>query len=350
MKVARFKLNEERENLFSLYQVVYPEVLSKLVGSRIHGLEQEVPLRGKKVDIGGWAKDIKQDIYVEVQLIPADIRHMESVKKIISEIDKGIVIWEALSFDRRENLVNEVIRFSKNFGKDVDLLFVEINSDVILILERLVLLHPFEVVPNLGRLSEVRKPFKKIKEYKGIDVIEVPGERQNNGVKAVRSLWRRVLYEPFRHEPVSLSARLGANQYVLMRIREKMPFFLGAYRAKSRLDTNALTFGAGDGNIFEISIRDSYSRVKLRIARKNESVFTELRIKKTFFEDSMGYKINFRVERSSFLVDIPIQGFGRPREKVLDEVVEIFKMFVKLYIKWFYPRNRENNLIDIEAK
>lgn len=343
MKVARFKLNEERENLFSLYQVVFPELLSKLVGLKISRLEQEAPLEGKKLDIHGWAKEIKQDINVEVQLIPADVRHMEKVKGIIADIEQGIVIWEALSFGRQEYLINEVIKFARKLGKPIDIIFLEINPDVIPILKELTTLYPLEVVPNLSRLSMVREPLSKITVYKGSNVL---GERQDNVVRQAHGLRQPNIHEPFRLESTSLSTRLEANQYILKRIRERMLYYIGAYRAKSRMNTNALSFGTGNGNFFEISVRDSYSHVKLRIARKNQDIFNELKLKRAGLENEIGYRLNFKEELSSYLIDVSILSSAkRPRIEVLDEVVEIFKRFVDLFTEYFYQKDNERKVV-----
>lgn len=331
--MARFRLNEERENLFALYQVIHPVVLSNLVGTEISDLEQEVSLGGKKVDICGWAEEIKQKVYVEVQLIPADNRHLEKVKEIINEIEQGIVIWEALSFVRREHLIEEVIEFAKGLKKPVDVLFVKINPDVVPILEQLAELYPLDVIPSLSRLSMVSEPLRRIREYKG-------REEQREG----QLIRQKGIIEPYIHEPIVLSTRLVANLCVVEKIRQEIWYYPGAYRAKSRLDTNAITFGAGDGNTFEISIRDTYSRVKLRIASKNKNTFTQIKLKKTIFEDRIGYKLNFREKGSSSIVDSSVSSFERPRNEVVDEIVELFKRFVDIFTEYLYELHKFNKV------
>lgn len=343
--MARFKLSEERENLFSLYQLIHSSLLNNLVGSRIDGLEQEVLFKGKKIDICGRAEDIMQDIFVEVQLIPADRRHMDMIKTIISNINKGIVLWEALTFQRRQHLIADVIEFAEEQKKPVDILFAEINPEVIPLLEQMTTLYPLDVIPNLGRLSEVGEPLRIVKEYRGSNIL---GERQDDVVGQVQGLRQKDIHEPIRLGPVSLSTRLGANQYVLREIREKtMPYFPGAYRAKSRMDTNAITFGAGDSNTFEISIRDSYSRVKFRIARKNQDVFKDLKLKRAVLESKIGYRLNFKEELSSYVIDVSILSSSkRLRTEVLDEVIEVFKRFVDFFTQYFYILDRGNKIVD----
>lgn len=326
--MPRFRMDEERENIFSLYQAVHAEGLSKIVGARVFELEQEVPLGGKKVDICGWAEDLKQNIYVEVQLKPADNKHMETVKQIISNIDQGIVIWEALSFVRREHLVKEVEEHARWLKKPIDVFFIKINPDVIPVLGQLTLLHPLEIVPNLNRLSEVREPFEMIAECRGRNLLA--GE-QDDGLVAVNDSRQQGILGP-----VTLSTRLGANQYILMQIRKKMSYYPGAYRAKSRLNTNAITFGVGNGNLFEISIRDAFSHVKLRIPNKNTNTWVQLRMDKIMIEHRIGHRINFKEGRTSYIVDAPVKSFGLMRTEVLDEAVEIFKRFVDFFTEYLY--------------
>lgn len=337
-RMPRFKLSEERENLFSLYQVVYPYVLSTLVGAKVFELEQEVPLNGKKVDIYACTGKINENIYVEIQLITADVRHMEKVKEIITDIEQGIVVWEALSFQGREHLVKEVVELVRWLNKPVDILFVEVNSDVIPFLDELKTLYPLDVIPNLNRLSEVREPFGMIAEYRGRNIL---GGDQDDGLEAVNGSRQQGILEP-----VTISTRLGANKYILERIRKILPFYPGGYRAKSRLDTNALTFGAGNGNTFEICIRDSYSHVKLRIPKKNGRTCVQVKMDKMMIENRVGYGIYLREERSSYILDVPILSSAkRPRIDVLDEVVEVFKRFVTTFTQYFYCMEEEEKVV-----
>jgi len=342
--MPRFQLNEERENLFSLYQVVHPEVLSKIVGSRVFGLEQEVPLGGMKVDICGWAEGSNQNIYGEIQLIPADARHKEKIMKILTDIARGIVVWQALSFEKREHLIEEVKDFAKGLKRPIDILFVEINPNLFPFLENLKLFYSLDVISNLSLLSEVNEPFKKIAEYRGRDLF---GEEEQDGtLEAVNGSQGQVVHEPLQHEPKSLSTRLGANIYILEEIRKKMAYYPGAYRAKSRLDTNAITFGAGNGNTFEISIRDNYSHVKLRIQKKNISTWMHVKMDKLIIENRIEYRINFKEERTSYIVDVPILSSAkRPRIEVLDEMVQVFKVFVEFFTKYFYEMEPERKVV-----
>ena len=335
--MARFRLNEERENLFALYQVLHPEVLSNLVGTEIFGLEQEVSLAGKKVDISGWAEEIKQKVYVEVQLIPADNRHLEKVKEIINDIDKGIAIWEALSFIRREYLIEEVIEFAKVLNKPVKVLFVEINPAVIPTLGQLAGLYPLDVIPSLSRLSMVGEPLKRIREYMNSGVL--------TEINGVQGSGQQCIFKPYSLEPIT--SRLGANKYILQQIRDKIPYFPGGYRAKSRLDTNAIVFGAGNGNMFEISVRESYSHVKLRIPKTNTSTCVQLKKDKMMIENRIGYRIDFKEERTSYIVDVSIKSCGRRRTDVLDEVVQVFKAFVEFFTKYFYEMEKERKVVGV---
>jgi hypothetical protein len=331
-------MDEEKENIFSLYQVVHPDVLSKIVGARVFGLEQEVPLNGKKVDIYACTGKLNRNIFVEIQLIPADVRHMEKVKGIITDIEQGIVIWEALSFQGREHLVKEVVELVRWLNKPVDVLFAEVNSDVIPVLEELKTLYPLDVISNLNRLSEVREPFEKIAECRGRNLLE--GD-QYDDIEAVNGSQQQGILEP-----VTIFTRLGANKYILQQIRNKIPHFPGGYRAKSRLDTNALTFGAGNGNMFEISIRDSYSHVKFRIQKKNTSTCVQVRKDKMLIENCIGYRINFREERSSYIFDAPVLSSAtRPRIDALDEVIEVFKRFVTTFTQYFYSMEKEKKVV-----
>jgi len=318
---------------------VNTEVLSNLLGKRIKNLTQEVPHMKKKIDICGTSEgSVKNNIFVEVQLIPADLRHMDTVKKILNDVDQGIVVWEALTFYKRQHLIEEILLYAKGLSKPVDFIVAEINPKVIPVLEELILLFPLDVVPNLNRLAKVREPLKVIAQYKGRDL---SGGKEQDGSIEAHSLIRQGILEP-----VALTSRLGANTYVLEKIRTEMPYYTGGYRAKSRLDTNAIAFGAGDGNAFEISVRaNNYSHIKLRIARKNESTFVKINRKKIMFENMLGYKINFKEERSSYIIDTPILGFGRPMTEVLDEVVEVFKRFVNSFTEYFYRREEKRKRV-----
>ncbi|SDH42342.1 hypothetical protein [Desulfosporosinus hippei] len=334
--MPRFILSGEKENLFSLYQVVFSDVLGTLVGSRVYRLEQEVPLNGNKIDIYACADKINLNIYVEVQLIPADVRHMEKVKKILTDVKQGIVIWEALSFQGREHLVKEVVEFARLLEKPLDVLFVEVNPAVIPVLETLTTLYSLDVITNLSRLAVVRGPFEIVDEYRGR---KLHGGELEGDLEAVNVSTRPVI-----HEPLNLSSRLGANLYVLGKIRQVLWFFPGAYRSKSRLDTNAITFGAGDGNTYEISVRDTHSHVKLRISKKNISTWVQLKTDKMMIENRIGIGIYFREERSSYILDVPVKSLGRIRREVLDEVVEIFKRFVEFFTEYFQQDGEERRV------
>ncbi|AFM41045.1 hypothetical protein Desaci_2072 [Desulfosporosinus acidiphilus SJ4] len=332
--MPRFRLDEEKENLFSLYQSIHSSLLNNIVGSKIDELEQEVPFKGKKIDICGWADKINQNLFVEVQLIPADMRHMDMVKTIISNINKGIIVWEALTFAKREHLIEEVVEFIKSQKKPVNVLFAVVNPEVIPVLEQLSMLYPLNVIPNLGRLSQVKEPLKIIARYNG----------KGNGEKH-QGLWQQNICKPFQLEPESLSTRLGSNLYLIKKIRKDMWYYPPVYRAKSRLDTNAIVYGAGNGNIYEISIRDAYSHLKLRIPRKNSDTFKELKTRKENIENVIGYAVNFREKISSFILDIPILTFGRPRTEVLDEIVQLFERFVRYFTSFFDEKEKERKVV-----
>lgn len=333
--MPRFRLDEERENIFSLYQVLFPEILSSLIGTSIKHLIQEVPLNRRKIDVYGWAEEINENIFVEIQFGKADNRHLEKVKEIINDIETGIVIWESSSFAGREHFIEEVMKLVKGLEKSADVLFVEINPDVIPILEQLASLYPLDLISNLHLLTKVIEPLKIIAKYEGTgaggEYKEAHGLRQQ---------------ELIQLETRPLSTRLGANKYILRSIRKKMWYYPASYRGKSRMDTNALVFGAGNGNMFEISIRDSFSHVKLRIPNKNVSTCVQVKMDKMMIEKRIGYRINFKEERTSYIVDVPILSSAkRPRIEVLDEVVLVFKAFVEFFTKYFFEMESERKIV-----
>lgn len=333
--MPRFRLDEERENIFSLYQVLFPELLSSLIGTSIKHLIQEFPLNNRKIDVYGMAGGTNEDVFVEIQLGKADSRHLEKIKGIIDDIEKGSVIWEASSFAGREYFIDEVIEFAKRLNKQLDIFFVQISPSVIPILQELASVYPLDLVTNIPLLTQVRESLKKVREYRNRGDLTEINEAQGSGQLSILG--------PYFPEPIT--SRLGANKYILQQIRNKIPHFPGGYRAKSRLDTNALTFGAGHGNIYEISIRDAFSHVKLRIPKKNISTCVQVRQDKILIENRIEYGIYLREERTSYIVDVPVKSCGRPRTEVLDEVVAIFKRFVEFFTSYLFELEKERKVV-----
>lgn len=207
----------EREFIFSLFVKENPTIIERELNLKLTGLELEQKYAGLKIDMYGIEQDLGVEVFVENVLLKSDYPHQYRLLQLIDEIDKGIVIYQAVAF--KDKYVKQLREKILNSGKEINLYFVTINPELFQGIDQLNSeTHKLKVYENLEILNQIHNPIQLLQDISIIRPIK--GNRE-----CVESI----------NQDFSIREKL--NNYLLKQLRTRIPYFLSFQRQKSNLNT-----------------------------------------------------------------------------------------------------------------
>lgn len=317
------RYNVESEYIFNLYQAFNTRLFEDELGVKIQGLVlEEYYCKSIKVDLYGKELTKNKDIFFEVQLDSTFKSHRDKVKRIIDIIDAGIVIWEAVDFDKKDKIINQVIRYASDSGKKVDFYAVEINKEILPLINKIRQVHVLKVMEAINRLKSVKHPIQIISKYECIPRIELKGLRDKGDIEV--------------HD---LGTRGGVNRYLLQKIRTTIPYYPGVYRQKTNLDSNTLTIGALNSNTYFLGESRRNFFVELRFSKANAKILQEIYEDREVIEPKIGYPLEFN--RENLKVGVYFSKRTNDKEETLTLLVYVLERFIKNFTDYICCNWRE---------
>lgn len=228
----------EKENIFSLFLLRNSKYLEEIIGGKLERIEAEVPVSRKKVDLLAVETNRRLPVYIEAQIKPSDLSHLNTIQEILEFVHEGIIIWIARSF-QRQHLEQVISLLKRNKHKYIAFYALEINPDAIAQVERLNQLYKLDIWNQLKRISAIgHPPLKQVSFYS-----QIPPTHTGRAVESRD-------YDLTRVEDV--------KQYILESLRSKVPYYLNVWKSKKHNQGDqVLSLGAGrDGVDFKLSVKN----------------------------------------------------------------------------------------------
>lgn len=251
-----------KEFILSLYLKKYPQILEEIFGQKISHIELERKSGGKKIDFHAVSKQRRLEIYVENQVTPSDINHLnEKVKPIVMSLNEGVIIWIAARFNPEH--IKEIKSLLKTHRqKYIDFYAIEIHGNVLLQLDQLNSLNKLDIWDSLDVLNRIEQPFKVVAHHKQIPQMHV-------GKTIVQDR-----YDLTRLDDI--------KNYTLEKLRERIPQYPNIHKAKKHNESNPriVIGGERDGIEYNCSVRDrrNLAYVELYFSKNHQKLFEQLRV------------------------------------------------------------------------
>ncbi|WP_368901906.1 hypothetical protein [Oceanobacillus oncorhynchi] len=296
----------KRETIFTLYLKKYHNVLEEIIGIPIERITMEYNNGSHRIDLHGVNKEKKIEIFVECQITPSDLNHLNQIKDLINDTAEGYVIWIASKFRKSTYLEEVKEMLQNNPRKYINFFAIEIDPSVIQSVKQLDKQYELEVFTNLNIINDIPNPLNLVDYYLQMPPTHIGqafiGEQQ---------------YDFARDDDI--------KDYFLDKLLERMPYFLNFHSTKkSSLNSKIMQIGAGLGGVmYNCSAQDTKNRafVEIRFERsrtdwyeyfkKNEVLLRREINQLLLYNDyrrSIGYYIDVKpgdvVETVNFLVNV----------------------------------------------
>jgi hypothetical protein len=313
------KNGSEREFIFTLYQKENISILEKELNLKLTGMVLEPKYVGLKLDMYGIERESNAEVFVENVLSKSDTSHQTRLLRLIKNLNKGIVIYQAIGFKDKH------IRELRNAvsGKEVNLFFVQINSDLIAPLQKLnSQIHKLKIFENLKVLNEIPNPIKLLEDISIIRPIK--GDKVFN---------EKVDWD--------FSKRGDVNNYLLEQLRLRIPYYLPFQRHKSNIDTlRLLQFGGGKSGISLVLSINSRNRalVELRFSENSPVIYHAIKEKEQIARDRIGKELMFIDGKHT--IAFHFTPYPDVRETV-DRLVTITERFIQAFSNFTYYYDKQ---------
>lgn len=314
----------EKEYILNLFQLLFPEVVSKSLNIELGGLILEQYFKRMKIDIYGRELTKNVPVFFENQITQADQTHFEKIIKIIKTTDTGgIVVWEAQKFNNKDNFLDKVIDIIKKSQKPIDFYAVEINDIVLVALKEILEeVHALQLVKQLRILKYLNEPFTIIEKYEGIT-------GKNKAIPESIRIHDTKLN-------LDLSTRNGINNFLVREIKAKIAYYPGVYKDRANLSSNNITIGAGSSNYYHIGIGRNNAFVELRFNQKNIKTFEEMYQHKKKLEKNINYQLWF--DWKKLIIGVYLHLASKSTKKTLQEIIFILDQFIKNFTDYTFVR------------
>ncbi|MFL0250630.1 hypothetical protein ACJDT4_09380 [Clostridium neuense] len=304
------KNGSNKEYLFSLYSAkLNSRRLEETLKLNFDAIALEKWHEGRRVDISGVDKN-GTNVLIDWCLKDFDKEHYMQIKSLISIVSKeykSLIVAGATSFKNASyvmGLIQEVISENKN----IELIFLEINSEVIPILQEVNNMDCLEQIENLSKLNSINNHFKvvrAIKNYNNDETISAKViEYKNYDYK------QRLLYD------------------ILERLREDSPH-INLYTYK-KIIGNSFFIGGGMAEITYKVTWDRRNRLVCEATftnKKGKEVYYKLLEKKADIDNYMDYMITWNDNPLKIFTYInPLSYIDKNR------MVKYFSRIVRKYI------------------
>lgn len=310
------KNNSKKEFLFAIYLKLHKEILEGEIGVKIEKIHLEKWFKGRKVDMNCITKKGER-LLIEWQMDYTSYKnHILQIKELIAVVndnEKNIILYGMLDF--KEELITElmqnVVLFSK---KDIRLIFIKINSDV---LEQLVEINNMDEPYRLSELVKLDTVGNMFLDKKEINVY-------NNSLitHAVEDVEDNYSYK--EKLLIDIVQRLRED------CREISP---NVYQYKA-VSKNNFGIGAGYEDIGYRVCCDRKGRVSVELCfnAKQKQTFYKLLAINDILEDEFNFILKFDEHYQKIGTYYPIAWFYTDKELMIKR----FCRDVKIYLTGFY--------------
>ena len=181
-------------------------------------------------------------------------------------------------------------------------------------------MHTLNVYSNLSAFND-KNPYKIVEKNIGIGAEGIEVEEVEKGI---------------RH---------GINDFLLISLRKRVPYYLTLHREKHRLDSNRITvIGGGTSGVnYHICVRDRYDRafIQLRFSESKKVIYDELRGKEYEIKKDIEEPLEFedKINSISFYVDDT-----KDIKKTIDRITKVFEKYILNFTNYthYTTRTRTN--------
>ncbi|CDM68431.1 hypothetical protein CM240_1267 [Clostridium bornimense] len=275
----------KKEALFNVY-LKLNKILEKECEIKFKELELERNIsNNRRVDIEGILYDNSR-FYAEVQIDKTYSRHIQQIKDLISisaNDEKTVIAYISTHF--RENEVKELMQYAINFDKkNIELMFLTINKEVVNILEEIDNYKSTEKVRALKKLDNINKLFTEKRFLKIQD---------NNRINKVKSLYKE---SHFNYEEQIL-------KNILIRLREDCgDVSLNLHYHKAIIGRKFFVIGLGiDSLVLKVTSVDKKGRIGVELifnGTKNLKLLDKFIIIKDKIDDAFNYILSWDLEHN----------------------------------------------------
>lgn len=322
----------EREFIFSLYLKENLSIIEKELNLNLAGVELETKYVGLKIDMYGIEQNLGVEVFVENLLLKSDYSHQYRLLKLIEEIDKGIIIYQAVGFKNKH--VKQLRDKILNSGKEINLYFVTINSELFQWIDLLnSQMHKLKVFENLEILKQVTHPIKLQKE-----------------ISIIKKIRGKKEYK--KKEEWDFTKREDVNNYLLEQLRQQIPYFLPFHRRKSNLDTLRIIPCGGFGKSgvsLMISVEDMYHRAFVELIFREFSPSIYYKIKKNEEKTKkFGEELEFLDDKHT--ISYSFNTKGKNVTDRVDRLVEIAEKFILTFSDYvLYGEDRQDMMKGLQC-
>lgn len=304
-----------KEAILGIYLKERPQIISEVLGFEVHHLALEQKHGAYHVDVKAVDKKRRIPVLFELQVTPANKTYLNRVKKMISSMPEGAVIWLAHEFD--ENMLNDLKCWLKgNQPSYIDFFAIALNQNALPILQKLNAMYQLEIYDNLHLLDEI-EPILSI---------------------ALQS--KRVPKSHCGHlniEPPSLNYELDQDvkRGLLLHLRKAIPEFLNFhYDKKGNQHDKILSIGAGRyGVMYRCSAKDrrGMTFVELYFDRCLEEDYESFKLQQEQFRKKIHPELTFDKRRIGVYFTP-----ASTHEQTFEQITTIFRNMIKTFSPYFY--------------
>lgn len=325
------KKGSEKEFIFTLYQKENIHILEKTINLNLKEIVLEKKfdildggnMKGNeflKLDMYGVESKLNVDVYVENVLLKSDNSHLERLLRLIQQIDKGIIIYQAMEFMDKDiqRLKEEVV----HLRKDINLYFVKINPEFNQYLEYLnSKIHKLKVYENLDMLNKISEPIQLLHD--------------NSIIQPIHGDFRLG-----RKDNLDFSMRQNVNDYLLKQLQLHVPYFFPFQKRKSNIDKNCIMqFGAGKSGVSLAISPESRGKalVELRFKEKSPVIYYAIKEKEEKAKERIGEKLKFM--DNDHIIAFHFNPYSNV-EETIESLVEIAERFIQAFSNYTYYYDR----------
>ncbi|UZW12881.1 hypothetical protein OSC52_13585 [Clostridium pasteurianum] len=309
------KNNSKKEFLFAIFLKKNKEIIEKEVEIKIKDIHLEKWFENRRVDIN-CVCETGERLLIEFQMdctsYSEHIRQIQDLIVLSKKNEKTIIVYGMLEF--KEELITELMQNIVFYSeKSLELIFLEINKDV---LEQLISINKLDEIgrlKELNRLSLVDKIFTAKKGIKTYNNLIITNGTKDNDTK----------YTYQEELLISIAKRLREDCSKIS---------TNVYQYKI-VKNNSFLIGSGLEDIaFKISLdRKGKVGVELCFSRNKKEIFFKLLEKRDILQNEFNFILKFDERFRKIATHYPISWFHSDRELMIKR----FCRDVKSYLSGF---------------
>ncbi|GIP52943.1 hypothetical protein J42TS3_19780 [Paenibacillus vini] len=299
--------------------------MEEVTGLKLGNIAAEEPFGRRKIDLLSVDVNRRIPVFIETQINPSDVRHLNTVLGIVESASEGVIIWLARCF-QKEHLDQVVSHLKRNKQKYIAFHAIKIHDDTIAQVELLNQMYKLDIWHNLDRITQIKHAIKKVFTYD-----QIPPTHTGRTVDVLQ-------YDLTRIEDV--------NRYLLECLRSEVPCCLNVWKSKKFNSSDSqLSLGGGKSGItFKLSVKNQqgfaaiflhfdanqigfYQMMKRDIQQFRENIHTDI--------SASNRKIGVTFEPD---VDLDV---------TISKLASIFKRMLKNFGTYLYGDSKNSGAVEI---